>query len=256
MDFFFLFFSTKALSLDTLFSKKGLFSVTIRQALFIAPCSHTFHYKCIRPLLENHHPAFSCPLCRTFADLEEDVEVEIEYEEEEADEDEPEAVAADGKDPLTEDIDVEIESPPQSDHEFAAMHLPPNHNHQHHNHHSPHNDMMLMEDTNNPPGSRSNSGLGLRNGNGEGGAETEVEGEGSGLGVVSRMRAARRAGGSSADRTSPLPDLPPGADEPDVQMVVDVSHTEMGVAVAAAADGGADGEPVDMDGTIGAKRKR
>ncbi|KAK1223621.1 hypothetical protein PQX77_013518, partial [Marasmius sp. AFHP31] len=59
-----------------------LFGVTIRQALFIAPCSHAFHYKCIRPLLENHHPAFSCPLCRTFADLEEDVEVEIEYEEE------------------------------------------------------------------------------------------------------------------------------------------------------------------------------
>jgi len=55
-----------------------LFSVTIRQALFIAPCSHTFHYKCIRPLLEVHHPAFSCPLCRTFADLDEDVEVEAE----------------------------------------------------------------------------------------------------------------------------------------------------------------------------------
>lgn len=54
----------------------GLFGVSIRQALFIAPCSHTFHYKCIRPLLESHHPAFSCPLCRTFADLDEDVEVE------------------------------------------------------------------------------------------------------------------------------------------------------------------------------------
>ncbi|KAJ7241553.1 SMAD/FHA domain-containing protein, partial [Mycena rebaudengoi] len=51
-----------------------LFPVSIRQALFIAPCSHTFHYKCLRPLLEAHHPAFSCPLCRTFADLEEDVE--------------------------------------------------------------------------------------------------------------------------------------------------------------------------------------
>ncbi|KAG6807353.1 hypothetical protein H0H92_007887 [Tricholoma furcatifolium] len=57
-----------------------LFAVTIRQALFIAPCSHTFHYKCIRPLLEAHHPAFSCPLCRTFADLEEDVEVEVEVD--------------------------------------------------------------------------------------------------------------------------------------------------------------------------------
>lgn len=53
-----------------------MFGVTIRQALFIAPCSHTFHYKCIRPLLEAHHPAFSCPLCRTYADLEEDVELE------------------------------------------------------------------------------------------------------------------------------------------------------------------------------------
>ncbi|KAI8986845.1 SMAD/FHA domain-containing protein [Trametes punicea] len=57
-----------------------LFGVTIHQALFIAPCSHAFHYKCIRPLLESHHPAFSCPLCRTFADLEEDVEVEVDPE--------------------------------------------------------------------------------------------------------------------------------------------------------------------------------
>jgi E3 ubiquitin-protein ligase DMA1/2 len=30
--------------------------------------------------LDAHHPAFSCPLCRTFADLEEDVEVEGEGE--------------------------------------------------------------------------------------------------------------------------------------------------------------------------------
>ncbi|TFK65261.1 hypothetical protein BDN72DRAFT_736475, partial [Pluteus cervinus] len=57
-----------------LFHSSGLFGVTIRQALFISPCSHTFHYKCIRPMLEQHHPAFSCPLCRTYADLEEDVE--------------------------------------------------------------------------------------------------------------------------------------------------------------------------------------
>ncbi|KAF8584640.1 SMAD/FHA domain-containing protein [Ramaria rubella] len=53
-----------------------LFQVTVCQALFIAPCSHVYHYKCIRPLLEMHHPGFSCPLCRTFADLEADVEVE------------------------------------------------------------------------------------------------------------------------------------------------------------------------------------
>lgn len=54
----------------------------IQQALFIAPCSHAFHYKCIRPLLETHHPAFSCPLCRTFANLEEDVEVDGDMDQE------------------------------------------------------------------------------------------------------------------------------------------------------------------------------
>jgi hypothetical protein len=53
-----------------------LFSIAIRQALFIVPCSHTFYYKCIQPLLSIHHPAFSCPLCRTYTDLEENVEVE------------------------------------------------------------------------------------------------------------------------------------------------------------------------------------
>ena len=53
-----------------------LFGVNVCQALFIAPCSHTYHYKCIRPLLQMHHPGFSCPLCRTFADLEADVETD------------------------------------------------------------------------------------------------------------------------------------------------------------------------------------
>ncbi|KAE9406936.1 hypothetical protein BT96DRAFT_851277 [Gymnopus androsaceus JB14] len=59
-----------------------LFPISIRQALFITPCSHTFHYKCIRPLVEKHFPGFSCPLCRTFADLEEDVEVDAEEDDE------------------------------------------------------------------------------------------------------------------------------------------------------------------------------
>lgn len=61
-------------NLLTLQTHAGLFSVTVYQALFIAPCSHIFHFKCIRPLLVQHHPGFSCPLCRTFADLEADVE--------------------------------------------------------------------------------------------------------------------------------------------------------------------------------------
>ncbi|KIJ28243.1 hypothetical protein M422DRAFT_134942, partial [Sphaerobolus stellatus SS14] len=51
-----------------------LCAVTVCQALFIAPCSHAYHYKCIRPLLQMHHPGFSCPICRTFADLEADVD--------------------------------------------------------------------------------------------------------------------------------------------------------------------------------------
>lgn len=45
-----------------------------------SPCSHVFHYKCIRPLLNQHYPGFSCPLCRTFANLEEDVETEDAWE--------------------------------------------------------------------------------------------------------------------------------------------------------------------------------
>lgn len=67
----------------------GLFAISLHQSLFISPCSHTFHYKCIRPLLESHHPAFSCPLCRTFANLDEDVEVDddVDWDEDLEDED-------------------------------------------------------------------------------------------------------------------------------------------------------------------------
>lgn len=53
-----------------------LYSIAPRQALFIAPCSHHFHYKCIRPLLASH-PAFQCPLCRAYADLDASVEVDL-----------------------------------------------------------------------------------------------------------------------------------------------------------------------------------
>lgn len=36
------------------------------------------HFKCIRPLITTNYPGFSCPLCRTYANLEADVEVELE----------------------------------------------------------------------------------------------------------------------------------------------------------------------------------
>ncbi|KAI7875326.1 hypothetical protein K492DRAFT_152839, partial [Lichtheimia hyalospora FSU 10163] len=39
------------------------------QALFVSPCFHVYHYDCLRPLLDQHFPAFACPLCRSYADL-------------------------------------------------------------------------------------------------------------------------------------------------------------------------------------------
>lgn len=42
----------------------------------MAPCSHVWHYKCIRPILNDHKtwPQFLCPNCRAVADLEADVD--------------------------------------------------------------------------------------------------------------------------------------------------------------------------------------
>lgn len=44
------------------------------QALFISPCSHAWHYKCIRPLIIKSYPQFYCPNCRTMCDLETDLD--------------------------------------------------------------------------------------------------------------------------------------------------------------------------------------
>ncbi len=48
------------------------------QSLFVAPCAHVWHYKCIRPLLEGKnstYPQFQCPNCRAYTDLTADVDV-------------------------------------------------------------------------------------------------------------------------------------------------------------------------------------
>lgn len=48
-------------------------------------------------MLETHHPAFSCPLCRTFANLEEDVEIDaasLEFEDDTAEKESPVLVSA------------------------------------------------------------------------------------------------------------------------------------------------------------------
>ncbi|OAL31826.1 hypothetical protein AYO22_00696 [Fonsecaea multimorphosa] len=53
-------------------------SVLPCQALFVAPCAHVWHYKCIRPLLEGKnsvYPQFQCPNCRAYSDLTADVDL-------------------------------------------------------------------------------------------------------------------------------------------------------------------------------------
>ncbi|KAK1768581.1 hypothetical protein QBC33DRAFT_383467 [Phialemonium atrogriseum] len=56
-------------------------SIAPCQCLFVAPCSHTWHYKCIRSLLSSpSYPIFICPNCRAAADLEAEVEDPEEWE--------------------------------------------------------------------------------------------------------------------------------------------------------------------------------
>lgn len=54
-----------------------LYAIAPLQALFVAPCSHVFHFKCLRPIVFQHYPGFSCPLCRNYYDLEASVAVEV-----------------------------------------------------------------------------------------------------------------------------------------------------------------------------------
>jgi hypothetical protein len=241
--------------------------VTIRQALFIAPCSHTFHYKCIRPLIEAHHPSFSCPLCRTYADLEEDVEVEIEFEEEE---DPMVAEAQDGISHLPKGTISHLDGAGDGDVDddigidIDAMDAgTPN----------------SFDGQNHTQGgeNRSNSRLGQRAAeNGLGGAETEVEGEGAGLNVTRTARGTRRgggggsgvfssrtsgpAGGSRSGAGSPLnADLTDEADEGGIYpMIVDpASQIRPGELGNMYVDGGDAGDGIiDVDATVGAKRKR
>ena len=57
------------------------------QSLFVAPCSHVWHYKCIRPILNGPtYPNFLCPNCRAVTDLEADVDDPVDFDEWEAEE--------------------------------------------------------------------------------------------------------------------------------------------------------------------------
>jgi hypothetical protein len=241
--------------------------VTIRQALFIAPCSHTFHYKCIRPLIEAHHPSFSCPLCRTYADLEDDVEVEIDFEEEE-----DQLAEAEGDTPHLSKANVNhahgaaLDQNEDVDDNDIGIDI----------------DAMDAGTPNSFDGqnhiqggeNRSNSRLGQRAAeNGLGGAETEVEGEGVGLNGIRTARGMNRGGGTGSvafsSRTSgpggsrsgagsPLnADLTDEADEV-YMMAIDpatqIRPGELGMYVDGA-DAGPDGI-IDVDATVSGKRKR
>ncbi|KAI0389925.1 SMAD/FHA domain-containing protein [Xylariaceae sp. FL0594] len=49
------------------------------QSLFVAPCSHTWHFKCIREMLHGPSwPVFMCPNCRATADLDAEVDEPME----------------------------------------------------------------------------------------------------------------------------------------------------------------------------------
>lgn len=54
-----------------------LYAIAPFQALFIAPCTHIFHFKCLRPIVFQNYPGFSCPLCRNYFDLEASVSIEV-----------------------------------------------------------------------------------------------------------------------------------------------------------------------------------
>lgn len=72
------------------------------QAVFISPCSHCWHYKCIRPVVVKSYPQFLCPNCRETCDLEADLESDTEAEEEgDGDVDVKDAESVSSDDPAT-----------------------------------------------------------------------------------------------------------------------------------------------------------
>jgi len=78
------------------------------QALFLAPCSHVFHYKCIRPLLSNH-PAFLCPLCRSYANLDAAIDNSVDWEQVLAEHDEDSKKLGESKDEDNQKSEEKIE---------------------------------------------------------------------------------------------------------------------------------------------------
>lgn len=60
-----------------------LMSVRPCQALFVAPCSHVWHYKCISRVINGPtYPQFMCPNCRMVNDLDADVSEPEDFDDE------------------------------------------------------------------------------------------------------------------------------------------------------------------------------
>lgn len=91
-----------------------LMSIAPCQSLFVAPCSHVWHYKCIRPLLNDHkmYPQFMCPNCRAVTDLEADIEEVSPTWDDEQELDDEEPAAAETQQPQLDGLPV---APPTAD---------------------------------------------------------------------------------------------------------------------------------------------
>ncbi|TQV95480.1 FHA domain-containing protein [Cordyceps javanica] len=99
-------------------------SIAPCQSLFVAPCSHTWHFKCVKSLLMSpQYPVFICPNCRAGADLEADVEEpEEEWEmfDEQEKQDKLDAIAETSPAPAEPEIpdpdrmDITISEPPET----------------------------------------------------------------------------------------------------------------------------------------------
>ena len=84
------------------------------QSLFVAPCSHVWHYKCIRPILNDHKswPQFLCPNCRAVTDLEADVDdIDEEWGDEDGESSSSEVIASQPSNGvISEHEDLEIDA--------------------------------------------------------------------------------------------------------------------------------------------------
>ncbi|ESZ95299.1 hypothetical protein SBOR_4326 [Sclerotinia borealis F-4128] len=96
------------------------------QSLFVAPCSHTWHYKCIRVVINGPTwPHFICPNCRTVADLEAELdEPDGDWEELAISDGEAEAVAEPVATPHKTDLKTEEAANPQAINTTVAPSLP------------------------------------------------------------------------------------------------------------------------------------